>query len=130
MSADAENLRAIGRYFRENSVEIRGTDFENACTDARPGDFIYLDPPYVPVSKTADFTAYVKDGFSYEDHQRVANLAKRLSDAGAYIMVSNNDVETVRELYSGFKIESMDVRRAINRKADSRTGKEVIIRNY
>lgn len=130
VSMNEENLRTIGLYLNSGNIEIREGDFETACADAKTGDFVYFDSPYIPVSKTANFTDYTKDGFSYEDHCRLAELSKRLNDAGVKIMLSNNDVDLVYELYDGFKIKGVDVKRAINRDASKRTGKEVIITNY
>ena len=130
VSMNEENLRTIGLYLNSGNIEIREGDFETACADAKDGDFVYFDSPYIPVSETANFTDYTKDGFSYEDHCRLAELSKRLDDAGVKIMLSNNDVDLVYELYDGFKIKGVDVKRAINRDASKRTGKEVIITNY
>ncbi len=130
VSMNEDNLRDIGRYLREASVEIREGDFEAACADVREGDFVYFDSPYVPVSVTANFTDYTKDGFRYGDHCRLAELFKRLSAAGVKAMLSNHNVDLVWRLYDGFKIEPVDVKRAINRDASKRAGKEVIITNY
>ena len=130
VSIDAANLRNIGLYLRSKDVEIRQGDFESACFDGQPGDFVYFDSPYVPIDETAHFTDYTKEGFSLEDHKRLAALYRRLSEQGAKVMLSNHDVPLVHELYSGFSIEHFDVRRAINSDASKRTGKEVIITNY
>lgn len=129
-SIDAENLKNIGLYLRTKEVEIRSGDFEQACFDIRPGDFVYFDSPYVPINDTANFTNYTKEGFSLEDHKRLAALYRKLSEQGVKAMLSNHDVPLVHELYSGFNIEHVDVRRAINRDASKRSGKEVIIKNY
>ena len=115
---------------READIEIRQGDFELACADVKPGDFVYFDSPYVPVSETANFTDYTKDGFSLEDHKRLAELFRRLDAMGVYVMLSNHNVPLVHELYGGFRIEAVDVRRSINRDASKRVGKEVIITNY
>ena len=125
-----ENLINIGRYLTENDIKIRLGDFEAACFDCSKGDFVYLDSPYIPVSKTAYFTDYTKDGFSYEDHKRLSELFRNLDKKGIKVMLSNNDVPLVYELYDGFNIENVDVRRNINSNANKRTGKEVIITNY
>lgn len=127
-SCDPDNLKAISTYLK--TVRMSCSDFEVFCDDIQPGDFVYFDSPYVPESVTADFTSYTSDGFGYEDHVRLASLYKKLSDKGAYLMLSNNDVDLVRKLYEGFNIESIDVKRMINRNANKRTGKEVIITNY
>ena len=129
-SMSEENLRGIGLYLNSNDIEIRKGDFEAACADVQAGDFVYLDSPYIPVSETANFTDYTKDGFSYEDHRRLAELFKRLDAAGVKVMLSNHNVDLVYELYNGYKIEDVDVKRAINRDASKRVGKEVIISNY
>ena len=129
-SVDEENIRQIGQYLKQHDIEILNEDFESACKNVQPGDFVYFDPPYIPLSATANFTTYSKDGFSYKDQLRLAALAKKLDAAGAKVMLSNHDVGQVYELYDGFKIESIDVRRAINRDSTKRVGKEVIITNY
>lgn len=129
-SISAENLKNIGLYLKTKEVEIRQGDFEEACFDVRPGDFVYFDSPYVPINDTANFTNYTKEGFSLEDHKRLASLYRKLSEQGAKVMLSNHDVPLVYELYDGFKIEPVDVRRNINRNASKRSGKEVIITNY
>lgn len=129
-SMSEDNLRNIGCYLNEAVVDIREGDFEAACADVREGDFVYFDSPYIPVSETANFTDYTKDGFSYEDHCRLADLFKRLSAAGVKVMLSNHNVDLVYQLYEGFKIEPVDVKRAINRDASKRVGKEAIITNY
>lgn len=130
VSMSEENLRGIGLYLSSGDIEIREGDFEAACADVQAGDFVYFDSPYIPVSETANFTDYTKDGFGYEDHCRLAELFKRMDAAGVKVMLSNHNVDLVYELYDGFKIEGVDVKRAINRDASKRVGKEVIITNY
>ncbi len=129
-SIDENNLRNIGALFRNNDIEIRQGDFEAACSDIAPDDFVYFDSPYVPVSKTANFADYTKDGFSLKDHKRLADLYRRLDSMGVKAMLSNHNVPLVHELYDGFRIETVDVRRAINSDASKRVGKEVIVTNY
>ena len=129
-SGDDDNLREIGEYLSSKRVTITCMDFEEACKDVKKGDFVYFDSPYVPISITAAFTDYTKDGFHEKDHIRLAELFKRLDTIGVKIMLSNNDVPLVRELYDGYRIETVSVRRAINSDASKRTGTEVIIRNY
>jgi DNA adenine methylase len=130
VSIDASNLRQIGMYFRNNEIDIRQGDFEVACSDIASGDFVYFDSPYIPISETANFTDYTKDGFLYKDHKRLADLFRRLDSAGIKVMLSNHNVPLVHDLYAGYKIEQVDVRRAINSDASKRVGKEVIVTNY
>lgn len=129
-SMDEANLMSIGYYLQNNDIEIKCTDFEEVCKDITDKDFVYFDSPYIPVSETASFTDYTKDGFTYDDHVRLSELYKNLNDKGVKAMLSNHDVDLVYELYDGFKIEQIDVRRNINSNAKKRTGKEVIITNY
>ncbi len=129
-SIDEENIRAIGAYLKKAGVKITCSDFEEACQDVKQNDFVYFDSPYVPESKTADFTAYAKDGFGMAEHERLAQLFKKLDRIGAKLMLSNNDVDLVRELYYDYKFTHLDVKRMINCDATKRVGKEVIITNY
>ena len=129
-SIDADNLRSIGAYLREADVTILKGDFEAACASVSVGDFVYLDPPYIPAGGTANFTGYTKDGFAYGDHVRLAEFFRRLDALGALVMLSNHDVPLVYELYHGYAIEPVGVKRLINRDASKRIGKEVIITNY
>ena len=129
-SMEVDNLRNIGQYLQQSAVEIKEGDFEDACRDVQSGDFVYFDSPYVPVSDTASFTDYTKEGFSLEDHKRLAALFKRLDRLGAKLLLSNHDVPLVHELYKGYRIEGLNVRRGINSVASKRTGREVIVSNY
>lgn len=130
VSMNETNLRNIASYLSSNDIAIHDGDFEVACNMVKPNDFVYFDSPYIPVSMTANFTDYTKDGFQYKDHKRLANLFKELDKKGVQLMLSNHDVDAVYELYAGFRIERVDVKRAINRDASKRVGKEVIITNY
>lgn len=129
-SIDDVNLMRISEYLRGAEVQISCSDFEDACKNVKENDFVYFDSPYVPQSETADFTDYTKDGFSLRDHERLADLFRRLDRIGAKVMLSNNDVQLVHELYSGYEIQHLDVRRMINSNASRRKGREVLITNY
>lgn len=129
-SIDEQNIRAISDYLQKSNVTLTCLDFEKACDGVTAGDFVYFDSPYVPESLTANFTDYTMDGFTLADHERLAALFRRLDSMGAKVMLSNNDVPLVRSLYSDYHIQSLDVKRMINRNADKRTGKEVLITNY
>lgn len=130
MSIDENNLTNIGKYLNENDIDIREGDFEDACCDVQEGDFVYFDSPYIPESKTANFTDYTKDGFSLNDHKRLAKLFYELDEIGAHVMLSNNDVPLVYELYGQYNVIPVDVRRSVNNDASKRKGKEVIIKNF
>lgn len=130
-STNSNNLRSISHYLSNNKIDILSDDFEVACEATQTGDFIYFDSPYIPISKTANFTDYTTKGFTYDDHIRLAKLFYRLNSNGVFLMLSNNDVPLVHELYRDFNIYySIEARRSINSKADRRIGREVIITNY
>ena len=129
-SIDENNIRAVSEYLRNSDITITCLDFEKACDSVKSGDFVYFDSPYVPESATASFTDYTTGGFSAEDHQRLAELFRQLDKIGAKAMLSNNDVPLVHSLYKGYNIQSIDVKRMINRNAGKRFGKEVLITNY
>lgn len=129
-SMNEDNLLAIGNYLQNADVKITCKDFTEICNSITEKDFVYFDSPYVPMSDTASFTDYTKEGFTYEDHVRLANVYRRLSEKGVRAMLSNHDVGLVYELYCGFKIEQMEVKRFINSNAQKRSGKEVLITNY
>ncbi len=127
--ADAPTLLAASE--RLALADIRCAPFETLIKTARPGDFIYLDPPYEPVSRTANFTAYAQDGFTQADQTRLREVFRELDRRGAKLMLSNSDVPFIRELYRGYPIEQVLVRRAVNSDPSARGPvPELVIRNY
>ena len=126
-SVSKENVLAMSKYLK--NVKILNGDFEKCVKNAKNGDFIFFDSPYVPINATS-FDDYAKEGFEEKDHRRLAKLFKELSDKGCYCMLTNHDTKLIRELYKDYSIEVVDVKRMVNRNANERTGVEVIIRNY
>ena len=112
-------------------VEILNTDFAETVKKAKEGDFVYFDPPYMPVSDTAKFTSYNASGFPFEEQKRLAEVFADLADRGVCAMLSNADVPAVHELYQDFTVSVVAANRMINRDATKRTGSsEVIVTNY
>jgi DNA adenine methylase len=126
---DEPGLRAASAALAR--ATILQADFAHVIEQARAGDFVYLDPPYVPVSTTASFTAYAKEGFRREDQQRLSNVFRELDSMGCHVMLSNSDSPLVRELYAGFNFDVVHTSRAIACKGESR-GRiaELVVRNY
>jgi len=89
--------------------------------------FIFLDPPYVPVSEYADFKRYTKEQFSVQDHKNLASEVHRLYELGCYVIVTNSDHPLVQELYKDFSLKIVDTRRSISSKASSRKSKDIIV---
>lgn len=129
-SINEDNIRSISDYLNSANIKMTCLDFEEACDGVSAGDFVYFDSPYVPESATASFTNYTVEGFNLADHMRLAALFRSLDAMGAKVMLSNNDVPLVHELYAGYNMQSVDVKRMINSNADRRTGREVLITNY
>lgn len=127
---DEAGLRAASRVLRQ--VEIRHAGFEEMIEYVRPGDFVYLDPPYEPVSETASFTAYAAgDGFSRADQTRLRDVFAELDRRGAKLMLSNSDVPFIRELYARWRIDVVAAPRAINCDVRGRgLVSEVVVRNF
>jgi DNA adenine methylase len=127
--ADSETLLAASRALAQ--AELRCTPFESLLSLVRPGDFVYLDPPYEPLSRTANFTSYAQDGFSQEKQSDLRNVFRELDRRGAKLMLSNSDVPFIRDLYRGFEIEQVFAPRAVSCDAKSRGPvSEVVVRNY
>lgn len=128
-SADENVIREVSKYLK--GVKIINGDFEEACKDAKKGDFVFIDSPYAPLNPTS-FESYTKEGFDIESHKRVAKLYDELTGRGCYCMLTNHNTELINELYGnkGYKIDVVSVKRMINSDASNRVGKEVIICNY
>ncbi len=126
---DADLLRSVSAELAR--TELRCDSFESLLAYAKPGDFIYFDPPYAPASRTSNFTAYAQDGFGPEDQVRLRDVFRELDRRRCKLMLSNSDVPVIRELYAKFKIDVVAAPRAINCNA-ARRGlvSEVVVRNY
>ena len=103
------------------SARIEATDFEEACARAQPGDFVYLDPPYQPLSETSHFTSYTKDGFGVDEQHRLRAAFDDLTARGVPALLSNSDHPFIRDLYDGYSIEEVAMGRNINSKATERS---------
>jgi DNA adenine methylase len=126
---DRETLRRCSLALQD--AEIKQASFLECEEVARKGDFVYFDPPYVPLSATSSFTNYSADGFDAEMQRELFKLCVRLHERGVKFMLSNSSAPFVRHLYQRFHIEEVFATRAINSKAGAR-GRipELIIRNY
>lgn len=126
---DDQGLRSASLQLRH--AELRNEPFEALLEHARPGDFVYLDPPYEPVSDTASFTSYARDGFSRDDQTRLRDVVDALTRRGTKCMLSNSDVPFIRELYGRYRVDTIVAPRAINCDARGRgMVSEVVVRNY
>ena len=117
---DAARLRACSTALQ--GIELACADFERVGALARSGDFVYFDPPYLPMSKTSSFTAYTSEGFGLSEHRRLRDLALDLKARGVHVLISNSSAPAIEELYAdaAFKVIRIEANRAINSNAAGR----------
>jgi DNA adenine methylase len=101
-------------------AEIVLADFADVLDQARPGDFVYLDPPYFPVSATANFTSYTRLDFPAEEQRRLADWLHTLDQRGVAFVLNNSDTPFTREIYANFRIDIAQAKRMINSNASKR----------
>ncbi|MCZ6651271.1 MAG: DNA adenine methylase [Acidobacteria bacterium] len=104
------------------AVELICAPFHKVARRAVAGDLVYMDPPYIPVSVTASFTSYHREGFNEEDQCQLARLFKELAAARVHVLLSNSDTEMVHEIYAGLPCDEVKVARSINSRASRRGG--------
>lgn len=122
-------LRTASRALQD--VQLSAGSFETCLERALPGDFLYFDPPYHPVSTTARFTAYTGLSFGERDQQQLRDVFAELDRRGCLVMLSNSDTELIRSLYRDYTIRTVTAKRAINSVPDRRGPvNEVIVTNY
>ncbi len=126
---DAENLINCSKLLK--NTEICCADFSGILNKVQKGDFVYFDPPYVPLNETSSFTSYTKDGFDIDMQFKLRDVCDELDNKGVMFMLSNSDTKLVNELYSNYEIKKVFASRAINANGNGR-GKitEVLVRNY
>lgn len=128
-----ENLRAVSNILQTSRISIKCRDFESVLRDAKKGDLVYFDPPYQPVSSTANFTSYTTKDFTYDDLTRLAELCLKLDSKGCNVLLSNSDSKEVSDIFSKkpWKITRIEANRSINSNSKKRTGHfELLIKNY
>lgn len=124
-----ELLRAASLALQQVRTEV--LDFREIVAKARPGDFLYLDPPYEPVSKTASFTNYTSEAFDNDDQRDLASVFSELDRKGCFCMLSNSYTPLILQLYCKYRIEVVWARRAVNSNAAGRGRvREVVVLNY
>lgn len=101
-------------YQKAQDAEFRQSDFVATMEEAIRGDVVYCDPPYVPLSKTANFTSYSTGGFNADQQEQLANMAKKLAKKGVPVIISNHHTEFVLKIYKDAHIQKFDVQRYIS----------------
>ena len=124
-------LRAVSNYLNNNDIALLSGDFEDALKGIRKGAFVYLDPPYDPVSKSSNFTGYVEGGFDSNQQERLRDICIKLNDKGVNFLLSNSATPFIKDLYKDFEIIEVDAKRYINSVASKRGSvSEVLVKNY
>ena len=125
---DEDNLRRVSSTLSRLSVQIEHAPFDAVLQQASAGDFVYFDPPYAPLSRTAHFTSYTSDGFGSEDQQRLQRVLIELAKKKCHVLLSNSTAAEIAALYdgnpvteaAGLRANKVAARRAINSKASRR----------
>ena len=117
---DEELINRLSDYFNRNDIKIFCQDYKETLKMAEKGDFVYLDPPYMPISVSSSFTGYTDNGFSYEMQKQLRDECIKLKEKDISFIQSNSDCPEIRELYKDFDIIPVLAKRSINSKGDRR----------
>lgn len=124
-------LRAISFYFNNSEIVFNAVDYAEILKNLPDNAFVYLDPPYDPVSVTANFTSYTKDGFSRDEQIKLRKCCDELNERGVKFMLSNSATDFICDQYSKYNIEIISAKRLVGADASKRGRiQEVIVRNY
>lgn len=128
---DRNQLRSASAALKYSDAKIVTSDYRNSLKKAQMGDFVYLDPPFSPLSRTANFVDYTKNGFDERDQIELAKVFRDLDRKECKVLLSNSNTRFIRDLYSGFEQSRARVLRAISCKGSMRTGySELLVSNY
>jgi DNA adenine methylase len=139
----ATNIRLVSNFLNGRDhlgkicgepVKLMSGDYQSVLALAKPSDFIYLDPPYDPISRTSSFVSYGKNGFNREEQIRLRDQANILTNSKIPLLISNSSTEFIREIYGEtgyFDIQEVAVKRMIGAKKQSRGNvSELLISNF
>ena len=124
-------IKAVSKYLNSSQIQISSCDYALILKDAPTDSFVYLDPPYHPVSEGSSFTGYVQGGWDEGEQLRLRDVCNRLSERGIKFILSNSASDFIREIYSDYNIHIVQAKRSVNSNP-SRRGQvdEFLIRNY
>jgi DNA adenine methylase len=126
---EKDDFESASNLLRKST--ILNSDFEGTLAHAAAGDFVYLDPPYIPIDATASFTSYHADGFGLVDQERLAKKMIELKEAGIKAMCSNSDTPLTREIYGQLNLKTIQAPRMVSATASGRGSvSELVITNY
>jgi len=124
-------IKAVSKYLNSSQIQISSCDYALILKDIPTDSFVYLDPPYHPISESSSFTGYVQGGWNEEDQLRLRDVCNRLRDNDIKFLLSNSASDFIREIYSDYNIHIVQAKRSVNSNS-SRRGQvdEFLIRNY
>jgi DNA adenine methylase len=124
-------LRAVGKYLRSNDIELLNADYETVLDGVTPNSFVYLDPPYHPISINSNFTGYVQGGWTMFDQVRLREACDKLNAREIKFLLSNSSAGFIKDQYKQYNISTVKANRAINSDGSNRGEvDELLIRNY
>lgn len=125
---DSKNILEVSRNLSD--IEFSSVDYKKAVATAKKGDLVYLDPPYIPISKTANFTQYQKEGFGLDEHIKLRDLAIALNKKGCFVVISNSSCKESMELYTDsiFTIHTIKITRLIH--FSKKVVPEIVVTNF
>lgn len=124
-------LKAVNKYLNSNNVILKSGDYAEILTDVNENSFVYLDPPYHPISENSNFTGYVQGGWDIFDQIRLREFCDQLNERGIKFLLSNSSAPLIKDQYDNYTITTVKANRAINSNgADRGEVDEFLIRNY
>ena len=111
---NAPVIRAMSKYFNDNDITLLQGDYKEVLKKARKGSFVYLDPPYMPISSSSNFTGYTENGFGYKQQEELKKECDKLREKGIRFIQSNSDCPEIRELYREYTVKVVQAKRVIN----------------
>ena len=124
-------IKAVSKYLNSPQIQISNGDYELILRDIPINSFVYLDPPYHPISESSNFTGYVQGGWNDGDQLRLRDVCNRLNDNGIKFLLSNSASDFIRDIYSGYNIHGVRANRAVNSNSSKRGQvDEFLICNY
>lgn len=124
-------LRAVSKYLNSSDITILNGDYEKVLNSLTADTFVYLDPPYHPISESSNFTGYVQGGWTEKHQIRLKKACDDLDKKGVKFLLSNSSAPFIKELYSEYNIHSINANRSINSIGEKRGQiEELLIKNY
>lgn len=117
---NATIVRHMSKYLQNPQISIQQGDYCETLIGLKKGAFVYLDPPYMPISSLASFTGYTENGFSYEQQVELKKECDKMRAKGISFLQSNSDCSEIRDLYKDYEIRTVQAKRSINSKANKR----------